>query len=1037
MDEGRWYVLTVLAIRPLVATAVHSLRLLALLHLEVLADNAAAAAQRRRTLPVPALHAGNGAGGITMSNTGTVSVGGADLLGPPQWRLEREIALRERCNEAGSALFALGATCSRCHAAVEEAWTLTLTQYGRALLAAKPDALGTFLRMAARRAPTKETVAVARALPLPLRDAAWGSILFAVAGKEAVTALVMAPPHWPRPVIAAQELYAALNAAAIHGAAASLGWIADAIPDRDPKRALALDIALDSAVRCNRPAAAREVLLRLDASHWLFDAVLGATVRQRPDLLRLLASTQPAATRRELDGALWVAAAYDLVDAARALLELGANVHVSVKDPSDLFSQLRGKRPPAFDDDDAFDWLAGFGSGGMPTAPTPLHLAVRQASPAMLDLLLSHGAGRAPAPSQQDDFVAGLYALAVRSAQWHATAVLRRHLPDEMARADGAVLATVAGLPNAAMALSCTRRLLDDGVDVNADNARALRVIVGSDVASADVVRLLLDRGANVHANNDEAVCSAARCRSDAAVLRLLLDHGADVHARNDEPVRAAVARAAPSVDAIALLLDRGADPALDYGALLVPAVVDARLVRLLLARGANARSKAGALALAQLCARGGTPSAIAVAAAAGASGRACQAKLLLEHGADVNANGGQALVLAAAGSAEAADGVQLVMTLVKLGAPTCATLRAAAHATNGQPHGLAEFLARAADARTEPAGSTLVAAVVNGRANSVAILLQHGADVHFADGLAWASSRDVAISQLLLEHGADPTARGGSGLVHLVSAHPEADVLPLVRQCIAYAGSAIHLDSHLIFRTAVAACRPLIAACLLDCGADPNANHGEALKTAAQSTDGGAGMLELLLARGADARRYGASALLLALQRSQPQLAHRTPSVVAGVATGDDRSDDDHVLHVAMRLADAGAELTGRDNELLCAAVDAGLSHVVAFLLDRGANVHARKEFALREAVRRNLTCVGRLLAAGADVRASGVLDVAAQRGDAALLALLEHARDAQKGEGRQRRGPAAAGKARGPKAAVSKAGKPPGDARKDSLSD
>jgi hypothetical protein len=108
---------------------------------------------------------------------------------------------------------------------------------------------------------------------------------------------------------------------------------------------------------------------------------------------------------------------------------------------------------------------------------------------------------------------------------------------------------------------------------------------------SAELVRLLLDAGADVHANGEDAL-SAAVHAGDPEVVLLLLRRGAD--ARFDSSV--ALRRACEGCDThvIAALLDHGADPNANDGEPLL-AAVNARNVaaaQLLLLHGAVAHAR-------------------------------------------------------------------------------------------------------------------------------------------------------------------------------------------------------------------------------------------------------------------------------------------------------------------------------------------------------------------------------------------------------------------------------------------------------------
>ena len=82
-------------------------------------------------------------------------------------------------------------------------------------------------------------------------------------------------------------------------------------------------------------------------------------------------------------------------------------------------------------------------------------------------------------------------------------------------------------------------------------------LIVASRNGRLDVVRLLLDHGANVHANDDQALRFAAY-NGHLNVVRLLLDRGANIHARDDNALRSADDHC--HQDIVRLLLSRGAN---------------------------------------------------------------------------------------------------------------------------------------------------------------------------------------------------------------------------------------------------------------------------------------------------------------------------------------------------------------------------------------------------------------------------------------------------------------------------------------------
>lgn len=79
------------------------------------------------------------------------------------------------------------------------------------------------------------------------------------------------------------------------------------------------------------------------------------------------------------------------------------------------------------------------------------------------------------------------------------------------------------------------RLLLDRGTDIHAMDDLAL--LLAAENGRTETARLLLDRGANIHAQDDVALLWAAG-NGHAAIVRLLLDRGADAYTRKDLTLR-------------------------------------------------------------------------------------------------------------------------------------------------------------------------------------------------------------------------------------------------------------------------------------------------------------------------------------------------------------------------------------------------------------------------------------------------------------------------------------------------------------------
>jgi ankyrin repeat protein len=100
------------------------------------------------------------------------------------------------------------------------------------------------------------------------------------------------------------------------------------------------------------------------------------------------------------------------------------------------------------------------------------------------------------------------------------------------------------------------KQLLDEGANIHAWNDLALKW--AAKYGHTETVRLLLDRGADIHAYHDEALKWAAT-HGYTKTVKLLLDRGANIHAWDDEALRWATL--CGHTETVKLLLKRGADP--------------------------------------------------------------------------------------------------------------------------------------------------------------------------------------------------------------------------------------------------------------------------------------------------------------------------------------------------------------------------------------------------------------------------------------------------------------------------------------------
>jgi ankyrin repeat protein len=97
--------------------------------------------------------------------------------------------------------------------------------------------------------------------------------------------------------------------------------------------------------------------------------------------------------------------------------------------------------------------------------------------------------------------------------------------------------------------------LLDRGADIHAGEDEAFRLAVIN--GHTETVKVLLDRGADLHADEDGALRSAV-IHGHTETAALLLDRGANIHTNCDQALRRAALYGRTKI--VERLLDRGAD---------------------------------------------------------------------------------------------------------------------------------------------------------------------------------------------------------------------------------------------------------------------------------------------------------------------------------------------------------------------------------------------------------------------------------------------------------------------------------------------
>ncbi|KAJ7935096.1 ankyrin repeat-containing domain protein [Mycena leptocephala] len=502
--------------------------------------------------------------------------------------------------------------------------------------------------------------------------------------------------------------------------------------------------------------------------------------------------------------------------------------------------------------------------------------------------------------------------------------------------------------------------LLNNGANVDGDGSDITPLHCAAAFGRGDIVRLLLDKGANIGG----AMVGASR-NGETDIVRLLLQNGADVDTGYDYHVSALEAASYRGhTDIVRLLLENGANPNLNGCRALegasrnnYPDILD-----LLLKADANANQDDGeALRRAPMNARIIRP--------------------LLEHGADPNIDESY-LLRDAANSGN----MEIVQLLLKYDADVDAT----------------------------PSGShtPLHCAACKGYTDIVRLLLDNGANAKADEG--WALQEALtqgytAIARMLLNQGVDVNVRGGAMLTEACKRGNIDDV----RLLLDNGGMGVY---SALYEASVAG-RTDIADLLFTKLADVDCYDGAALWIA--SRKGHIDMVALLIERGVHVNpslprpldSNSDTALTAASQNGHTAivrlLLEKGAEVNADEGLALMYASRNNYREVVSLLLEAGADVNavggrhGFRTALQCASYQKHI-HVMALLLENGATFNAEDELdenmLQSAALAGQISTVRLVLEKGAiDNRSKDrALHCAALKGHAGIVALLlQHGAD------------------------------------------
>ncbi|USP80370.1 hypothetical protein yc1106_07644 [Curvularia clavata] len=315
--------------------------------------------------------------------------------------------------------------------------------------------------------------------------------------------------------------------------------------------------------------------------------------------------------------------------------------------------------------------------------------------------------------------------------------------------------------------------------------------------------------------------------------------------------------------------------------------------------------------------------------------------------------------------------------------------------------------------------GNALQAASAEGHKDIVTLLLERGANVNaqggfYSNALYAASDGGYKeIVTLLLDKDANVNAQGRLGsALHAALAEGHQDIATLLLD----KGADINAQSEIYgnpLQAALSGSHKDVVMLLLDKGANVNAqggDYGNALQGA--SAKGYEDIVTLLLGKGIDvniqggdygnalqaASTEGHKDIVMLLLNKGADVNAQGGDYINALYAASDRGHKDIVMLLLNKGADVNAQ-GGDYTNALYAASDRGHKEIVTLLLDRGANVNAQgghKDNSLYAAIDGGYTEIATLLVErGANINARGglyghPLGIASARGDKEIVTLL-----------------------------------------------